>query len=300
MGGWRRGGWQFCWSASSPASSPPPPQLGRFERVARPGFTCLLWPLQYFAGAPVSLRVSQVDIRVTSKTSDDVFVDVHVSVQYSVDEASAYNAFYRLSNPVQQLTAYVCDTVRSTVPKLTLADVFIRKDVIAQAVRDELTKQIGSWGYTLLGALVTDISPETQVRNAMNEIQAQQRLRQAAKEKAEANKILAVTAASADAESKFLQGQGIARQRQAIIEGLRESVISFGDTVSGINSKDVLNLMLMTQWLDTLHAVGANAKSNAVFLPSSPAAFGDLSAQITQAVLASGAAAPQVTPMSRE
>lgn len=246
------------------------------------------------------MRVSQVDIRVTSKTSDDVFVDVHVSVQYSVDEASAYNAFYRLSNPVQQLTAYVCDTVRSTVPKLTLADVFIRKDVIAQAVRDELTKQIGSWGYTLLGALVTDISPEAQVRNAMNEIQAQQRLRQAAKEKAEANKILAVTAASADAESKFLQGQGIARQRQAIIEGLRESVISFGDTVSGIDSKDVLNLMLMTQWLDTLHAVGANAKTNAVFLPSSPAAFGDLSGQIAQAVLASGAAAPQVATMSRD
>lgn len=287
----------LCFGCVSQGSVRIVEQLGRFNRVARPGFHLLFWPFQYFAGQPVSLRVSQADIRVTSKTMDDVFVDVHISVQYSVDEGSAYSAFYRLTNPQQQLAAYVCDTVRSTVPRLALAEVFVRKDVIAEAVRDELTKQLGSWGYTLLGALVTDLVPDPVVKQAMNEIQAQQRLRQAAKEKAEANKILAVTAASAEAEAKFLQGQGIARQRQAIIEGLRESVLSFGDSVDGVTSKDVISLMLMTQYFDMLHAVGGNSKSNAVFLPSSPAEFGQLRDQITTAVMS---AAPHAPTMTRE
>lgn len=241
--------------------------------------------------------MQQTDVRVTSKTADDVFVDIHVSVQYAVEESSAYNAYYKLTNPVQQIQAFIFDTVRSTAPKLTLTEIFVKKEVIADAVRSELQRMMGAFGFQIVSALVTDIMPEPSVRAAMNEIQAQQRLRQAAKEKAEANKILVVTAASGEAEAKFLQGQGIARQRQAIIEGLRESVISFGDSVQGIASKDVVALMLMTQYLDTMHSIGANARTNAVFMPSSPAAFADLSAQITQAVLASTAAS---TPPGQE
>lgn len=246
-----------------------------------------MWPFQYFAG-DISLRVTQADIRVSSKTIDDVFIDVHVVVQYSVapSEDSAYNAFYRLSNPVQQLTAYVCDTVRSTVPRLTLADVFVKKEVIAEAVRDELTKQIGTWGFTLVSALVTDINPEPQVRQAMNEIQAQQRLRLAAKEKAEANKILTVTAAAAAADAAQLRGEGLARERRAVVEGLRDSIVSFGDAVDGVSSKDVISLMLTNQWLEMMSNVGSNAKSSAVFLPSAPGEFHALRSQFIQGVLA--------------
>jgi regulator of protease activity HflC (stomatin/prohibitin superfamily) len=195
-----------------------------------------------------------------------------------------YEAYYKLSDPERQITSFVFDVVRAKVPQIILDDVFEKKDDIADAVKSELESIMGDFGYGILKSLVTDIDPNEKVKDAMNEINAAQRLKAASLEKGEADKILVVKAAEAEAESNALRGKGIADQRQAIISGLQESMVSMKDAI-GVDSAEVMNLVLMTQYFDTLKDIGAGANTNSIMIPHSPSALGDLSDQIRNAVI---------------
>jgi len=199
-----------------------------------------------------------------TKTKDNVFVRVVVAVQVEVVPEKAYEAIYRLTNPATQIDSYVSDVVRGQVPTMKLDDLFESKDEIAAAVKERLSKSMGEYGYLIHQALVTDLRPDDKVRHAMNEIDANRRLRMAATEKAEAEKVLKVKAAEADAESKFLQGQGVARQRTAIVEGLKHAV--GGDQGQEMNPKTVQELLLITQYFDTLERL-AQGNATTVFMP---------------------------------
>merc|ERR1719310_1247241 len=210
----------------------------------------------------ISTRVQEYTMYTETKTKDNVFVKVVVAVQVEPVAEKAYEAIYRLTNPSQQIDSYVSDVVRGQVPSLKLDDLFESKDDIAAAVKDRLSKSMGEYGYLIHQVLVTDLRPDEKVRHAMNEIDANRRLRVAATEKAEAEKVLKVKAAEADAESKFLQGQGVARQRTAIVEGLKHAV--GGD--QEMNPKTVQELLLITQYFDTLERL-AQGNATTVFMP---------------------------------
>lgn len=257
--------------------------FGKFSRIARPGLNVKI-PLLEKVVQVVDLRVQQIDVKVETKTEDNVFVLVRVSVQYYVQDGKVYDAFYKLSDPHKQMTAYIYDLIRARVPTLKLDDVFQKKDDIADAVKAELSEEMSGFGFTIVKALVTDIDPDGKVKEAMNEINAATRIRVAAVEKGEAEKILMVKAAEAEAESKRLQGEGIAQQRKAIIEGLRESVEEFQSGIPGTTAQDVMTLVLVTQYLDTLKDVGASSRTNTVLIPHSPGALTDLAEQIRNAV----------------
>lgn len=259
-------------------------RFGKFNKVASAGLNFKIPFIDRVAGR-LSLRVQQLDVRVETKTKDNVFVFVIVSVQYHVLENKVLDAFYRLQNPQAQITSFVFDTVRARVPTIILDDLFQMKDEIAQAVKSELDQVMDDFGYGILKTLVTDIDPDAKVKESMNEINAAQRLRVAAVEQAEADKIRVVKAAEADAESKALQGKGIADQRTAIIEGLSESVSAFSGTVRGASPQDVMNLVMMTQYFDTLKEVGNASKSNTILIPHSPGGMQDLSEQIRNAMI---------------
>ena len=214
------------------------------------------------------MRIQESYVTVETKTKDNVFVAVQLAVQFEVIRAKIYEAFYSLQNPIVQINAYVFDVVRSTVPRMLLDEVFETKDQIAQQVKESLGKIMGEFGFFIHQVLVTDISPNARVRDSMNEINASRRLRLAAAERAEAEKILSVKQAEAEAESKHLQGQGIARQRKAIVDGLRDSVEDFTDSIHGMNAKDVLELVLMTQYFDTVKDIGCSGKVKTVFVPN--------------------------------
>lgn len=252
-------------------------QFGKFSRVAHPGLNFLIPFIERVAGK-ISLRVQQLNVRAETKTKDNVFVAVIVSVQYNVLPQKAYDAFYRLNNPELQINSYVFDVVRARVPKLSLDDLFEKKDEIAMAVKDELNDTMEEFGFGIINTLVTDIEPDQKVKDAMNEINAAQRLKVAAIEKGEADKIIKVKSAEAEAESKALQGKGIADQRRAIIEGLQESVGQFQKTIDGSSAQDVMNLVLMTQYFDTLKDIGQN--SNTILIPHSPSSISDIATQI--------------------
>jgi len=260
---------------------------GRFDHLLTPGCHCIN-PCGDSIVARVSLRVQQLDVKVETKTSDNVFVQAVVSVQYQVQPETVYEAHYKLSNPESQIRAYVFDVVRATVPTITLDNVFSKKDEIAIAVKQELAKVMESYGYLIVQALVTDIDPDERVKKSMNEINAAARLRAAATDKAEAEKIALIKAAEADAESKFLSGQGIARQRKAIVDGLRESVLAFADNVEGTTPKDVMDLVLMTQYFDTMKEIAGTSRSSTVFLNHNPGAVGDVASQIREGFLSAG------------
>ncbi|KAF4653354.1 HIR complex subunit [Perkinsus chesapeaki] len=221
-------------------------RFGKFDRLAHPGLLCLPIPC-------ICVRAG----------------DVSVAVQYEVIKSKIYEAFYRLHNPTVQINSYVFDVVRSTVPCMLLDDVFESKDEVAKQVKDQLQKIMSEFGFQINQALVTDISPNRKVRDAMNEINANRRLRVAATEKAEAEKVVIVKQAEAEAESKYLQGQGVARQRKAIVDGLRESVGDFQEAIHEMSAKDVLELVLVTQYFDTLKEVGSSSKANTVFVSTS-------------------------------
>ncbi len=259
-------------------------RFGKFQRIAMPGLNFKVPIVDTIAGR-INFRVRQLDVEVETKTEDNVFVKAVVAVQYYVLPDKAYDAFYKLADPATQITAYVFDVVRARVPQLKLDDVFERKDEIAIAVKSELTQVMDDFGYGIVKALVTDIDPDHKVKEAMNEINAAQRLRVAANEKGEAERILRVKAAEAEAQSKALQGKGIADQRKAIVDGLRESVNDFQHAVPGATAQDVMNLVLMTQYFDTLKEVGAVSKTNTILMPHSPGALSDLSAQIRNALM---------------
>eukprot|EP00005_Dracoamoeba_jomungandri_P005441 CAMPEP_0174258418 /NCGR_PEP_ID=MMETSP0439-20130205/7411_1 /TAXON_ID=0 /ORGANISM="Stereomyxa ramosa, Strain Chinc5" /LENGTH=214 /DNA_ID=CAMNT_0015341913 /DNA_START=207 /DNA_END=851 /DNA_ORIENTATION=- len=214
------------------------------------------------------MRIRQLDVTCETKTQDNVFVEITVSVQFQVVPDNVYAAFYRLEDPTQQITAYVFDVVRAYVPAINLDDVFQTKDEIALSVKNELEKVMTEYGFEILKTLVTEVEPSTKVKEAMNDINAAERLKYAATDQAEAKKILVVKNAEADSESKYLAGVGIARQRMAIVEGLRESVMSFSDEVDGADPKDVIDLVLATQYFDTLKDLGAASHGSSVFTPN--------------------------------
>jgi regulator of protease activity HflC (stomatin/prohibitin superfamily) len=268
---------------------------GKFARVAGPGLNFKIPFIERVAGR-INLRVQQLDVTVETKTLDNVFVHTVVAVQFMVVPDKVYDAFYRLDRPTVQITAYVFDVVRARVPKMELDDVFDRKDEVAIAVKQELSGEMDTFGYLIVQALVTDIDPDKKVKESMNEINAAKRLREAAQERGEADKILKVKAAEAEAESKALQGRGIADQRRAIIDGLRESVDQFAQSVSGTTPESIMQLVLMTQHYDTIKEIGASSRANTIFVPYTPGAMADLASQMRDALLGANAASVAFTP----
>ena len=264
-------------------------RLGKFSRIADAGLN-FYSPLLETVSPPINLRVQQLDVKVETKTEDDVFVGVVVSVQFAVRSDKIYEAFYKLDDPERQMSSYVFDVVRARVPQIKLDDVFEKKDDIANAIKRELSEVMGEFGYGILKALVTDIDPDAKVKAAMNEINAAMRMRVAATEKGEADKILVVKAAQAEAESKALSGKGIADQRRAIIDGLRESIDGFQKAVHGATAQDVMNIVLLTQYFDMLKELGANSATNTVLVPHSPGAVSDLAEQIRTTMLTTNVA----------
>ena len=260
-------------------------RFGKFIRIADPGLNFKLPLIERVAGR-VNLRVRQLDVDVETKTEDNVFVKVIVSVQYYVLKDKIYDAFYKLDDPATQIRSFVFDVVRARVPRIKLDDVFEKKDEIATVVKDELAQVMDDFGYGIVKALVTDIDPDAKVKIAMNEINAAQRLRVAAAEKGEAEKILQVKAAEAEAESKALSGKGIADQRRAIVDGLKESVGESQRSVSEASATEVMNLVLMTQYFDTLKEIGQGSSSNTILLPHSPGHLTDLATQIRDSMIA--------------
>ena len=259
-------------------------RLGKFVREAGPGIRVRIPFVDRVVGR-VNLRVQQLDVEIETKTEDNVFVRMVVAVQYYVLPEKVYDAFYKLDDANRQITSFVFDVVRAQVPKIKLDDVFEKKDDIANIVMSELAQVMEGFGYGILKALVTDIDPDAKVKVSMNEINAAQRMRVAATERGEADRILKVKAAEGDAQSKALQGRGIADQRQAIVAGLRDSVDEFQKSVPGTTAKDVMNLVLMTQYFDMLKEIGASSRSNAILIPHSPGNLTTLTEQIRNAMM---------------
>src|SRR5450631_1118595 len=259
-------------------------RMGKFLRVASAGINFKLPWLDQIA-ARIDLRVQQLALDVETKTKDNVFVKIPVSVQYHVIPEKVYEAFYKLANPKQQISSYVFNVILGHVPKMNLDDAFLQQSDIAIAIKEGLDDVMTTYGYAIDQALVTDIEPDEKVKAAMNEINAAQREQVAASARGEAEKILKVKQAEAEAESKALQGQGIANQRKAIIEGLKQSVEAFAQAVEGTTPKDVMMLVLVTQYLDTIKEIGASDKTNTLFMSHSPSAIGDLFRQMQDAVL---------------
>lgn len=262
-------------------------RFSRFHRTAQAGLNLKIPFIE--SVDDISLQVQQLPVKVETKTEDNVFVHVLVSVQYFVMPDKAFEAYYKLEDPEKQLTSFVFDVVRAKVPRIKLDDVFEKKDEIADAVKSELSQVMDDFGYGIVKTLVTDIDPDPTVKAAMNEINAAQRLRIAATEKGEAERILLVSRAQAEAQSKKLQGEGIANQRKAIIEGLRESIEGLAEGTTH-NTLDAMQLVLLTQYFDTLRDLGAHGNASTIFLPHSPGGLGDLTAQVRDAMLQARAA----------
>ncbi len=248
-------------------------RFGKFVSVRQSGLQLKIPIIDNVAGR-LSLRIQQLDVVVETKTKDDVFVKLKVSVQFKVIKEKVYDAFYKLDNPADQITSFIFDVVRAEVPKLILDDVFLKKDDIAIAVKSELQDAMTEYGYQIIKTLVTDIDPDAQVKEAMNRINASEREKVAAQFEGEAQKILIVEKAKAEAESKRLQGQGIADQRREIARGLEDSVKVLNGV--DINSQEASALIVVTQHYDTLQSVGAEANSNLILLPNSPQAGSEM------------------------
>ncbi|GGW57275.1 regulator of protease activity HflC (stomatin/prohibitin superfamily) [Winogradskyella epiphytica] len=244
-------------------------RFGRFQSIRHSGLRMKI-PLVDRVAGRLSLKIQQLDVIVETKTLDDVFVKLKVSVQYKVVTEKVYDAFYKLDYPHEQITSYVFDVVRAEVPKMKLDDVFVKKDDIAVAVKSELNDAMMDYGFDIIRTLVTDIDPDPQVKIAMNRINAADREKTAAQYEGDAQRILIVEKAKAEAESKRLQGQGIADQRREIARGLEESVDVLNRV--GINSQEASALIVVTQHYDTLQAIGSETNSNLILLPNSPQA----------------------------
>jgi regulator of protease activity HflC (stomatin/prohibitin superfamily) len=260
-------------------------RFGKFHRIANPG---LRWriPIIDEISKILSFRIDQLDVSVETKTHDNVFVNIIVAVQYKVLVDKVFEACYMLQDPEYQIKAFVFDLVRARVPHLELDDVFSKKDDIADAVQSELQKPMSEFGFGIIKALITDINPDPNVKAAMNEINTAQRLRVAAMEKGEAEKILRIKQAEADAESSILHGKGISGQRKEIINGLSESVDNFSKHISGIQSSQIMETVILMQYLDTLKEIGAHTKSSVVFVPHSPGNMANVSEQIRETIFA--------------
>jgi len=259
-------------------------RFGKFLWVAEPGLNFKAPFVDSVAGM-VSLRVNQITLTMETKTKDNVFVTIPISVQNRVRPEKVYDAYYKLSDPVAQIKSYVEQVILGHVPGMTLDEVFASQSSIAAAVKQELDADMATFGYEIVNVLVTDIVPDAKVKSAMNDINAAQREQVAANARGEAEKILVVKKAEAEAESKALQGQGIANQRKAIIEGLQVSIEQFQKVVDGASSKDVMQLVMVTQYFDTLKSIGESDRTNTLFLAHAPGAVKEVSEQILQSML---------------
>lgn len=260
-------------------------RLGKFNRVLNSGFNLKIPFIEGKAGT-VNLKVQQMDVLIETKTKDNVFVNMQVSVQYLIIKEKVKEAFYYLDDPEAQISAYVFDDVRAEVPKIELDDVFAKKDDIAIAVKNNLSESMEEYGYIIVKALITDIDPDKHVKESMNRINAAKRDKEAAYEQAEADKITIVKKAEADAESKRLQGEGIARQRLEIVKGFKESVEDFQKSLKSVSHHEVMQFVLVTQYFDTLNNIGANGKNSTIMVPSSPGSVQDFQEQIMKGTFA--------------
>ncbi len=271
-------------------------RFGKFNRVAQPGLHMLVpWceTVRF-----VDLQIRQADVNVETKSKDNVFVTIPVSVQYQVLPDKVFEAYYKLSSPQKQIESYVFNSILGHVPTLTLDEAFEQQAQISAAVKRELDAVMSEFGYNILKALVTDMVPDAKVKAAMNDINAAQREQTAAQARGEAEKILKVKQAEAEAQSKALQGEGVARQRQAIIQGLQASVEQFKTAVEGSTARDVMAMVLLTQYFDTLRDIGTTGHSNTILLPNQPGTVNDLLTQIVAGFSAgtanaNGPSAPQ-------
>jgi regulator of protease activity HflC (stomatin/prohibitin superfamily) len=259
-------------------------RLGKFARVAGPG---LNWktPFIEVVVRRMSMKVQQFDVQVETKTQDNVFVQIPVSIQFKVIPEGVEAAFYKLSDPVKQIESMVYNVVLGHVPKMKLDDTFLNQADIASDLRDNLDGSMKEYGYSIVKVLISDIVPDQKGKAAMNDINAAQREREATVSRAETNKMLLVKQAEAEAESKRLQGEGIANQRKAIIAGLKDSVEDFAQAVRGSTPQDVMQLVLMTQYFDTLKEIAANDHSNTILVPHTPNTLTDIFGQIRTAIL---------------
>ena len=259
-------------------------RFGKFAGIRKAGLQFKIPIFDKIAGK-ISLKIQQLDVIIETKTKDDVFVKLKVSVQFKILPESVYDAFYKLENPHEQITSYVFDTVRAEVPKMKLDDVFVRKDDVAAAIRREISEAMQEYGYVIVKALVTDIDPDHDVKNAMNRINAAEREKVAAEYDGEAERIRIVAKARAEAESKRLHGQGIADQRREIARGLEESVEVLNKV--GINSQEASALIVVTQHYDTLQSLGENTNSNLILLPNTPSAGSEMLSETITSFVAS-------------
>lgn len=259
-------------------------RFGRFLRVADAGLNWKMPWIDSIAGT-MSLRVNQIVMTVETKTRDNVFVNIPISIQTRVRPEKIFDAFYKLSDPAAQIKSYVEQVILGHVPGMTLDEVFASQASIAAAVKTELDGDMAGFGYEIVNVLVTDIIPDSKVKSAMNDINAAQREQVAAAARGEAEKILVVKRAEAEAESKALQGQGIANQRKAIIEGLQSSIEQFQKVVEGASSKEVMQLVMATQYFDTLKAIGESGKASTLFLSHAPGNVQNIGDQILESVL---------------
>jgi regulator of protease activity HflC (stomatin/prohibitin superfamily) len=258
----------FCFITISTAEVGVIERFGKFTRFLQPGLGVICCPIDQLVGK-LSFRVQQLNVRVETKTLDNVFLTTVVSVQYQVLRDKVYEAFYALTNPAQQITAHVYDVMRSQLPTLELDAVFEAKEELALAVKNALAATMTTYGYQIIQVLITDLDPDQRVKNAMNEINSSKRLKYAIAERAEGDKILQIKAAEADAEAKYLSGVGVAKQRKAIIDGLRSSIVDFSGSVSGSSTKDIMDLLLLTQYFDMIRDVGAAPHCKTTFVPTS-------------------------------
>ncbi len=256
-------------------------RLGKFQRMAQAGLGFIVPFIDKKAGV-INMRVQQLDVDVETKTRDDVFVHLRVSVQFQVMNDKLWEAHYALDNHRHQIASYIFDDVRAEVPKMELDDVFAKKEDIANAVRQNLADSMDDYGYLIVKALITDIDPDARVKDSMNKINAAKRDKEATMEESEGAKIRVVKAAEADAESKRLSGEGIAAQRREIIRGFKESVEDFQKTLKAVSHEEIMHFVLLTQYFDTLNHIGSNGKNTSILIPHSPAAMKDFQDQITQ------------------
>ncbi|QLE79972.1 SPFH domain-containing protein [Francisella sp. Scap27] len=261
-------------------------RFGKFVRIQKAGLNFKIPFIERVAGR-VSLRIQQLDIVAETKTRDNVFVHMKVSVQFLVEEAKATDAFYKLTNARAQMESYVFDVIRSSLPRMSLDDSFENKDSIAMDIKKELSEEMSNYGYTIIKSLVVDINPEENVKRSMNEINAAQRQLEATKAKAEADKIVKIKEAEGQKESMKLLGEGIAEQRKAIARGLRKSIEDVKEGAEdGMSNEYVSSLVMMYQYLDTLENMTKNGKSNVIFTPNSPKGFNNLSTEMISALSA--------------
>ena len=256
-------------------------RLGKFNRISLPGLKLKIPFIEEIASKE-NLRIQQLDVDVETKTLDDVFVILKISVQYRIISEKVYEAFYELDDPHDQIASYIFDEVRAEVPKLSLDDVFSKKDDIALAVRENISQQMEQYGYKIVKTLITDINPDELVKASMNKINAATRDKEAAFQEAEAEKIKIVKKAEAEADSKRLSGEGIAAQRLEIVRGFKESVEDFQKALQDVDPQEIMQFVLMTQYFDTLTAIGANENNNTVMVPHTPGGMKDFQQQIIE------------------